>query len=148
MIPLGGFIIRDAAAAVLFAMALGKIIAPRMAATQAWRPSWVPSGLALAAIFMLAITEMLLSIAVLLAPAPRWIIAVPVAIFFGLVTSYGLTAIARTGSCGCGGIAAAQIRKSTLIRRKRTHMLRIDRRHYSRPFSAWPGGPWSAIRLG
>jgi hypothetical protein len=117
MIALAAFVIRDAAAAVLFAMALGKIITPRVTAIEAWRPPGISAELAPAVIIALAVTEMTLAVTVLLAPAPAWVTVLPIVIFFGLVTSYGLAAITQTGSCVCGGGAAAQIRKSALIRR-------------------------------
>jgi hypothetical protein len=117
MISGGAFMVREGAAAVLFAMALGKLVAPRAAIMQAWRPKWMAASLAVIVILLLAFTEMALAVVALIAPMNRWILDLLIVGFFGLVTIYGLHAIARTGACGCGGVAAARAKRSVLLRR-------------------------------
>lgn len=117
--------IREGAAAVLFAMALGKLIAPREAAMKAWRPKWIALSLAVTMMITLALAEMTLALVALVAPAAPWVLGVLIAGFFSLVTVYGLQAIARTGACGCGGVAAARIKREALLRRNALMLLTL-----------------------
>jgi hypothetical protein len=108
--------VRTVASALVCAMALGKLASPRAIARVAWRPRLSISA-ATRIITLLAIAEAALSMLILFSPFSHVLVAALSGAFFGIVTTYGLTALARRRPCACGGLSISVVQRRTLLNR-------------------------------
>lgn len=104
------YVVRFWTTAALMAFALGKMATMGFTASKAWRPHWVPHSVAVAAVWGTCLVEATLALVSLFGLLSQIATGIAIAIFFIPVSCYGVVAIARTGSCMCGGLSTASNR--------------------------------------
>jgi len=115
MLSLLSAALRIAIATVFVFAALGKLIALPWSAEESWNPFPRLGKIWVEVIYpLVAVSELILAFAALLAPAP-WVSA-PVILFLLPATAYGAASVRRTGSCGCFGRSRGGPLRRLLVR--------------------------------